>query len=88
MNEAELARDLHAVLLKVQQGVDVVIEQDRRPIAVLKSSGTERAGRMLSEVLADLKGRRSAATMDEEFARDIEAGIEATRKPWKPMSWD
>ena len=38
MSEAEVARDLRAVLAKVQQGVEVVIEQDHRPIAVLKSS--------------------------------------------------
>ena len=35
MSEAEFAQDLHAVLAKVQQGVDIVIEQDHRPIAVL-----------------------------------------------------
>ncbi len=38
MSEAEVARDLHAVLAQVQQGIEVVIEQDHRPIAVLKSS--------------------------------------------------
>ncbi len=31
MSEAEVARDLHAVLAKVQQGVEIVIEQDHRP---------------------------------------------------------
>jgi hypothetical protein len=31
MSESELARDLHAVLAQVQQGVEVVIEQDHRP---------------------------------------------------------
>jgi hypothetical protein len=30
MSEDELARDVHAVLAKVQQGVEVVIEQDHR----------------------------------------------------------
>jgi len=38
MSEAEVARDLHAVLAKVRQGVEIVIEQDHRPVAVLKSS--------------------------------------------------
>jgi antitoxin (DNA-binding transcriptional repressor) of toxin-antitoxin stability system len=38
MSEAELARDLHAVLAKVRQGVEVVIEQDHRPVAILKPS--------------------------------------------------
>ena len=32
MSEAELARDLHAALAKVQQGVEIVIEQNQRPL--------------------------------------------------------
>jgi antitoxin (DNA-binding transcriptional repressor) of toxin-antitoxin stability system len=35
ITEAELARDLHDILAKVQQGVEVVVEQDHRPVAVL-----------------------------------------------------
>jgi antitoxin (DNA-binding transcriptional repressor) of toxin-antitoxin stability system len=36
MTEAELARDLHAVLEKVMEGVEVIIERDQRPVAVIK----------------------------------------------------
>ena len=86
MSEAEVARDLHAVLAKVQQGVEVVIEQDCRPVAVLKSP--KPAGRMISEIVADLKARGSSAVMDDDFARDIEEGIKAQRQPWNPPSWD
>ena len=49
MSEAEVARDLHAVLAKVQQGVEVIIEQDHRAVAVLKSSASPSPGRKLSE---------------------------------------
>ena len=38
-------------------------------------------GRLISEVLADLKARGSNAVMDEDFARDIEEGIKAHREP-------
>ena len=55
MTEAELARDLHTVLEKVRQGVEVVIERDSRPVAVLKAPVVK--GRMISEILADLKAR-------------------------------
>lgn len=79
MSEAEVARDLHAVLAKVQQGIEVVIEQDRRPVAVLKPSRP--VSRMISEVVADLKARGSNAVMDDDFARDIEEGIKAQRQP-------
>ena len=77
MSEAEVARDLHAVLAKVQQGVEIVIEQDHRPVAVLKSS--KPVGRMISEIIADLKARGSSAVMDDDFARAIEEGITAQR---------
>jgi len=32
ITEAELARDLHAVLAKVQEGMEVIVEQDHRPV--------------------------------------------------------
>lgn len=86
MSEAELARDLHGVLARVQQGVEVVIEQDNRPVAILKPQQT--AGRMISEIVADLKARGSTAAMDDDFAKDIQEGIDAQRQPWNPPSWD
>ncbi len=85
MSEAELARDLHAALAKVQQGVEIVIEQDHRPVAVLKAS--KPTGRRISEVVADLKARGSSAVMDDDFARDIEEGIRSQRQPPTPPSW-
>jgi antitoxin (DNA-binding transcriptional repressor) of toxin-antitoxin stability system len=86
MTEAELARDLHEVLAKVRQGTEVVIEQDQRPIAILKPSPS--MGRLPSEILADLKARGSNATMDDDFANDIQKAIDAQRKPWNPPSWE
>jgi antitoxin (DNA-binding transcriptional repressor) of toxin-antitoxin stability system len=86
MTEAEVARDLHAVLEKVQQGVEVVIEQDHRPVAVIKPS--KPGGRPISEVIAALEASGANAVIDEDFARDVEEGIQAHREPWKPPSWD
>lgn len=86
VTEAELARDLHAVLEKVRQGMEVVIEQDNRPVAVLKAPQVK--GRMISEVIADLKARGSNAVMDDDFARDVEEAIRAFREPWKPPAWE
>ena len=88
MSEAELARDLHAVLAKVQQGVDVVIEQDHRPIAVLKSSSPSRPGRKLSECIALAQAYEAklgyAPIPDEDFASDVQAGIDARRDSLEP----
>jgi len=44
--------------------------------------------RPISEVIAELKARGSQAVIDDDFARDIEAGIEAHRQPWTPPSWE
>jgi antitoxin (DNA-binding transcriptional repressor) of toxin-antitoxin stability system len=86
ITEAELALDLHAVLAKVQQGFEVVVEQNHRPVAVISPSGY--TGRMISEVVSDLRARGSTAVLDGDFARDIEEGIQAQRQPWHPPSWE
>jgi antitoxin (DNA-binding transcriptional repressor) of toxin-antitoxin stability system len=86
MTEAEVVKDIAAVLAKVRQGVEVVVEQDHHAIAVIKPSKPK--GRMISEVIAELKARGSTAVMDDDFARDVEEAIKAHREPWNPPSWD
>lgn len=86
MTEAEVVKDIAAVLAQVRQGVEIVVEQDHHAVAVIKRSTP--VGKMISDVIADLKARGSNAVMDEEFARDIEEGIKAQRQPWNPPSWD
>jgi antitoxin (DNA-binding transcriptional repressor) of toxin-antitoxin stability system len=86
MSEAEVVKDIAAVLAKVRQGSEIVIEQGNRPVAVIKPS--KPAGRLISEVIADLKARGSDAIMDDDFAHDIEEGIKAHRQPWNPPSWE
>jgi antitoxin (DNA-binding transcriptional repressor) of toxin-antitoxin stability system len=86
MSEAELAGDLHAVLAKVQQGVEVVIEQDYRPIAVIR--GQHRSGRPITEILREAKQRNSTVTLDEDFGKDLEEIVASHQKPWNPPSWD
>ncbi len=88
MSEADVVKDIASVLAKVRQGVEVVIEQDHRAVAVIKVSCRNR-GRMISEVIAELRARGSCAVMDDDFARDDEeAGIKAHRQPWNPPSWE
>ena len=53
MTEAEVARDLHTVLEKVRQGAEVIVEQDSRPVAVIKAPLVN--GRKISEVIAALE---------------------------------
>jgi antitoxin (DNA-binding transcriptional repressor) of toxin-antitoxin stability system len=86
MSESEVMRDFHAVLAKVQQGVEVVIEQDHRPVAVIRSP--MRSGRPISECIASAKASGSKVTLDEGFAKDVEEGIRDRQQPWNPPSWD
>jgi antitoxin (DNA-binding transcriptional repressor) of toxin-antitoxin stability system len=86
MSEAELARDLHSVLAKVQQGVEVVIEQDHRPVAVIRSPPAK--GRLLSESIALAEARGTTAIPDQGFMKDVAEGIAERSEPWAPPSWD
>jgi antitoxin (DNA-binding transcriptional repressor) of toxin-antitoxin stability system len=92
MSESEVAGDFHAVLARVRQGAEIVIEQDNRPIAVLKPSETRRPGRKLSECIALAQAYEErlgcSPVPDEDFARDVQAGIDARRDSFKPPAWD
>jgi hypothetical protein len=50
ITEAELARDTHAILEKVQTGVEIVVEQDHGPVAVIKMP--QGPGPKISECIA------------------------------------
>jgi antitoxin (DNA-binding transcriptional repressor) of toxin-antitoxin stability system len=86
ITEAELARDIHAVLAQVQEGVEVIVEQDHRPVAVIRTP--HRSGRPISEILRHAKERNSTVTLDPDFGRDLEAVIASHQQPWHPPSWE
>ncbi len=90
MTEAELARDLHAALAKVQQGTEIVIEQDDRPLAVLLSSVAVNPGRKLRDCIALAEAYEArlgyAPIADEDFAKDVEEGIDFRRDSFTPPS--
>lgn len=86
MSESDVARDLHAVLVKVKQGIEVVIEQDHRPVAVLKAQ--QRSGRPGTEILAEAQRRNSAVTLDSDFGNDMNEVIASHQRAWNPPSWD
>jgi hypothetical protein len=70
----------------VQQGAEVVIEQDHRPVAVIRS--THPKGRLLSECIALAEARGTTAIPDEGFMKDVAEGIVERSKPWNPPSWE
>lgn len=87
ITEAELARDVRAVLAKVERGSEVIIEQeDHRPVAVI--SAPHRSGRPITEILREARQRNSTVTLDEDFGKDLEEIIAQHQQPWNPPSWD
>lgn len=86
ITEAELARDVHAVLAKVQEGVEVIVEQDHRPVATIKLP--VRSGRLISECIASARASGSQLIPDSSFASDVEEGIKESSQPWNPPSWE
>ena len=84
--DAEVARDLHAVLARVQQGVEIVIEQDHRPVAIIRAQN--RSGRPITEILREAKQRNSTVTLNEDFGKDLEEIVASHQKPSTPPSWD
>ncbi|MGD0296557.1 MAG: hypothetical protein ABSE86_05525 [Bryobacteraceae bacterium] len=86
MTEAELARDLHAVLEQVRQGAEVIVERDAKPVAVIKAP--QFRGRPIDECIALAKAHGSHATLDEDFGKDLEDIINSHREPLNPPEWD
>lgn len=85
ITEADLVRDVRAILQRVETGAEIVIERDAQPVAVLRSAVPPR--RKLSECIA-LLSDDSSATIDPDFAKDVEAAIAAHREPLEPPAWD
>jgi antitoxin (DNA-binding transcriptional repressor) of toxin-antitoxin stability system len=85
--EAEAARDFAAVMALVDEGSEVVIERDARPVAIIHPP-VKLPGMLLSEMLARAKARGSKVTLDGDFGRDLEDVINSHREPMNPPEWD
>jgi len=84
ISEAELASDIRSILKRVETGAEVIIERDAQPVAVIRPA--EPLRRKISECIA-LMPADSTATIDPDFAKDVEAAIAAHREPLEPPSW-
>jgi hypothetical protein len=83
ITEADLVRDVRAILQRVETGAEIIIERDAQPVAVLRSAAPPR--RKISECIALAKAHEEetglAPTLDPDFAADVEEIIR-NRKPW------
>ena len=85
ISESYLAKDIWSILKRVENGAEVVIERDAQPVAVIRPADPVR--RKISECIALLPAN-STATIDPDFAKDVEAAIAAHREPLEPAAWD
>jgi len=85
ITESDLARDVWSILKRVETGSEVIIERDSQPVAVIRPAEVVR--RKISECIA-LMPAGSTATIDPDFAKDVEASIAARREPLEPPAWD
>jgi hypothetical protein len=74
------------VLAGVRAGAEVVIESGNLPVRVLRLA--EPHVGLLSESLRLAKAHAFTATLDGDFAKDIEATIESHHEPLNPPAWD
>ena len=86
LHRAPDAEGLAHYLARVRAGAEVVIESGKLPVAVVRAA--EPHVRLLSESLRLAKEHASTATLDAEFAKDVEAAIESHREPLNPPAWD
>jgi antitoxin (DNA-binding transcriptional repressor) of toxin-antitoxin stability system len=86
MTEAEVTNNFGAVLERLRQGAEIVVEQDHQPVAIIRPP--KRSGRPISACIASAKASGSKVTLDDGFAADVEEGIRSRQQPWNPPSWD
>lgn len=84
ISAAEAAGDFTALLARVRAGAEIVIESGDGPVAVLRPPAPP--FRSIEECIA-LLPEDSSATIDEDFARDVEAAVAAHREPLDPPAW-
>lgn len=86
ISELEAANRFATLLVRLGAGEEIIIEDDSHPLAVVHPA--DPPVRLLSESLRLAREHGSTATLDEDFAKDVEAGIASHREPLEPPAWD
>jgi antitoxin (DNA-binding transcriptional repressor) of toxin-antitoxin stability system len=86
ISESEAAAtEIAELLARVRAGEEFVIEKDKRAVAVLHSPAP--LPRTISECIA-LLPEDSTATIDADFAKDVEVAVASHREALNPPAWD
>ncbi len=88
VKESDAVCDFASILQSVEAGMEVVIERDAQPLAVIRAAGPARHTISDSIALAEAheKETSQAPVLDPDFASDVEE-IVRNRKPWNPPTW-
>jgi len=85
ITETDLAKDLRSILQRVETGAEVIVQRGAQAVAVIRPVEPQR--RSISECIA-LMPVESDATIDPDFAKDVEAVISSHREPLESPPWD
>lgn len=83
VSQTEAERNLHALLSRVDENTSFLIVSDSRPVAILQAVPRALS---LKERIARLPVQTDAF-MDDGFAEDVQAGIDARRASLDAMLW-
>ena len=75
ISDADLARDPYAILAKVEEGVEVIVERNHRPVATIKTPGVPDAPSPNASLPLGPAARRSSWTTAS--ARTSRTGLES-----------
>lgn len=90
ISEAEAARDFSALLRRVRDGEEVVVDCEGGFEAVVKVAQPSK-GRKITEILEALRereARQGLAVPDDQFARDVAEAHERYNAPLDSSAWD
>lgn len=89
ISEAEAASDFAGLMAQVRNGVEIVIESDAQPVAILRAAAHPRRSISESIALAEAYSKKLGykPTMDADHAADMEEIIR-NRKPRDTSAWD
>jgi antitoxin (DNA-binding transcriptional repressor) of toxin-antitoxin stability system len=85
ISESAAAADFAQLLARVGDGVEIVIERDDLPVAVIHAPAPLR--RSVHECIA-LLPQDSQATMDDDFAADVQGFVDSHRDSIQAPAWD
>ncbi|MDP9038916.1 MAG: hypothetical protein M3O02_06520 [Acidobacteriota bacterium] len=100
ISEQDAARDFAALLRRVRAGDEVVVEEDGRAVAVLRSTTEDRScagaprdikpGKTVEEIVAGLRrweAEHGPVRMDADFADDVEEAHRRLNQPLDELKW-